>query len=55
MQKTFFFLFFFKYLKNKPKNLYPENLLTLIFLKNFNNKTKKPLSKKTKSAFFKEI
>ena len=31
--------------------LYPENLSTFIFLKILSNKTKKPLSKKTKSAF----
>jgi len=35
--------------------LYPDNLFTLIFLKNLINKTKKPLSKKTKSAFFREL
>ena len=34
-------------ISNIPKNLKPENFWTFIFLKIFNNKTKKPLSKNT--------
>ena len=49
------FLFFLNWLKSSFKKRYPENFFTLIFFNILNNKTKYPLSKKTKSEFLKDF